>query len=219
MRIVQLARKLLGPIAPNVVNVTLTQTAYAYGQPRFQGGEIGPINFLPMQEDAVVASRLATILCSLSTSSDNVVDNYVIPRLAQLILLVKTEDTLYKGVDKELRVKYPECLKVLRAKAPVLKELDLNLCHPDPNPFNVRPSVQWLSSILLAFKLYKSSMMNIDESSPLNIVGLIERENTRFLPIGMKAYRIQLNCCPKSKSAQCRLGNSQSNRVSFFGIV
>lgn len=72
------------------------------------------------------------------------VDNYVIPRLDRLIRLVETEDSLYKGVDKELRVKYLECLKALRAKATGLKELVLILCHPDPNPFNVE-FVQWLS--------------------------------------------------------------------------
>ena len=61
------------------------------------------------------------------------VDNYVIPRLDRLIRLVKTEDALYKGFDKELRVKYFECLKALRPKAPCLKVLNLILCHPDPN--------------------------------------------------------------------------------------
>ena len=139
--IVQLARKLLGPIVPNVVNVKATQTAYAYAQPRIQGERWDPLIFLPMEEDAAVASQLATILtrCSLPISSDTVVDNYVIPRLDRLIRLVETEDVLFKGVDKELRVKYLECLKALRANAPGLKELDLILCHPDPNPFNVSP--------------------------------------------------------------------------------
>lgn len=139
--IVQLARKLLGPIVPNVVRVTATQTAYAYGQPRIRGERWDPLIFLPMEEDAAVASQLATILtrCSLPISSDIVVDNYVIPRLDRLIWLVETEDALYKGVDKELRVEYLECLKALRAKAPGLRELHLILCHPDPNPFNVSP--------------------------------------------------------------------------------
>ena len=139
--IVQLARKLLGPIVPNIVNVTATQTAYAYGQPRIQGERWDPLIFLPMEEDAAVASQLATILtrCSLPISSDTVLDNYIIPRLDRLIRLVETEDALYKGVDRELRVKYLEYLKALRVNAPGLKELDLILCHPDPNPFNVSP--------------------------------------------------------------------------------
>jgi len=125
-----------------------------------------------MEEDAAVASQLATILtrCSLPISSDTVVDNYVIPRLDRLIRLVETEDVLFKRVDKELRLKYLECLKAVRAKAPGLKELDLILCHPDPNPFNII----------------------IDESSPPNIVGLVDWENTQFLPFGMNAYQIRL---------------------------
>jgi hypothetical protein len=44
--IVQLARKLLGAIVPNVVNVTATQTAYAYGQPRIPGGRWDLLIFL-----------------------------------------------------------------------------------------------------------------------------------------------------------------------------
>lgn len=76
---------------------------------------------------ASVASQLATILSSLSISPDTVVDNQVIPCLNRLILLVETEDALYKGVDKELPVKYLECQRF----PPGLKELDFILCHPD----------------------------------------------------------------------------------------
>jgi hypothetical protein len=145
--IVQLARSLLGPIVPSVMRVTATQTAYAYGQPRIQGQRWDPLIFTPMEEDAAIASQLATILarCSLPArvpgpiSSENVVDNYVIPRLDQLIRIVETEDVLFKGVDRELRVKYLECLKAVRTNAPGLKVLDLILCHIDPNPFNVSP--------------------------------------------------------------------------------
>ena len=134
--LVHLARGMLGNIVPDIQSVETTKSMHAYGMSLVPATRWSPLVDMSVEMDALVAKEMGTILarCSLGLKSDNLVDSLIVHL-----------DCINRRLKKAHRGDTPvgpmgallTRIEGLRDRATNLKQLELCLCHTDPNPFNV----------------------------------------------------------------------------------
>ncbi|CAG7850045.1 SubName: Full=Uncharacterized protein {ECO:0000313/EMBL:CCA72780.1} [Serendipita indica DSM 11827] len=175
--LVSLAHGILGDIVPLVRAVKASHTMFAYGMRFIQGSRWEPLIITSLKEDMNIAGQLGSILakCRLGGTTSEAIINYtIVPRLESII-----RDQLPSLEDKHPRLR--GWFERLLARAPNVKRLPLTLTHIDVNPFNVI----------------------VDESSPPQIVGLIDWQGATILPFAMNAYQIRLIAVLNRQGIDC----------------
>ncbi|KAF8963459.1 hypothetical protein BDZ97DRAFT_1919886 [Flammula alnicola] len=201
--IVLLAHTLLGDIVPIVTGLPATKTSYTYGQPKVSGSrwDPGPLVWTRLEDDCALAVQFASILvrCSLHIESKSgvVVDNYIIPRLDHIIDIVSSDSGPFKNTPGNVHAAYLDRIKGLRSCADNLKVLDLILCHTDPHSFNII----------------------IDDSSPPNIMALLDWEGATFLPFGLNAFHIRFICVINQERRDILNEATNSIAIAFWNTL
>jgi hypothetical protein len=134
--LVHLARGILGTIVPDIRTVEATKSIHAYGMSLISGTRWSPLVEMSVEMDALVAKEMGTILarCSLSLKSATLVDSLIV-RLDCIIRRLKNMRS--SDIPVELIGALLTRIEGLRDRGTNLKQLELALCHTDPNPFNV----------------------------------------------------------------------------------
>uniref|UniRef100_A0A0W0GEB6 Uncharacterized protein n=1 Tax=Moniliophthora roreri TaxID=221103 RepID=A0A0W0GEB6_MONRR len=122
---VALARSLLGDVVPVMQAANTTLAHFAYVSPLVPG-TVWFRAGMTTEQDVELAYQTALILakCSLGVDSTGTVDNYILPRLRELLGIVENESMRSR-------------IQALFNIANCLKSLPLSLCHIDVNASNV----------------------------------------------------------------------------------
>lgn len=198
--IVALARALVGKIVPTVNLVYTRLCRRAYVSQYAEGTLWEDRGICDVEDDKRVASEVGALVARLQLpmSSISVVEDFVIPRLQQII----RQDPFYGRAD------LAEKVRDIAARAHSLKSLPLAVCHTDINRENVR---------VLRWQVGCPSLTcgQIILNNDFSISGLIDWERAAILPLGMGAWCIHQLAVMNIKGVDYETSDSRQTVVSF----